>query len=460
MDEDLVMVGTEEPAVNVNETRQPVVIGVTTTVLSLATFFTILRIYVRAFILRKWGPDDSALVVSFVLVFLTGLLMLINTHYGDGLHVVRLSRWEYLKTQEIAIAAVALYQAAFPLIKSTFLLQYRRAFPLPPFQKLCNIFILFIITFGITQVVSICLACIPLRSLWDSTVPGRCIKLLDWWLIGSSINLVTDIVIFCMPLPLLQTLPLVMKQKVVLTAIFGLGFFTCAISVIRITTLKTSAASPDPTYNSVVAGVWSITELSCAIICVCVPTLRPLLGAQSPSSKTRNYPQRNIDDSADTELSNRFTSGVMSLKRRSKISYGGAQERIEDPENPRTVIEYARRFLGVTTPPETHVKETRGARAALRNDTAMTLPLARVDTEDGVGFLSIPGADREPELPTPLKPPPRGHIDKSNRNSEGGYFGAVVWDSMGRPSLPKSASSRKSRSPRDEEEDSSRSNDR
>ncbi|KAI8241078.1 Satratoxin biosynthesis SC1 cluster protein 4 [Colletotrichum sp. SAR 10_96] len=401
-----VVTNTTLPAVNASETRQPLVIGVTLTALFLASIVAALRIYVRRWRLRRWGPDDTALVFSYVLVFVTGLLMLINTHYGDGLHKATLTRENYLKTQEIAIAAVAVYQA----------------------------------------MVSLCFACVPLRALWDFSVKGKCFKLLDWWYAGSAINLITDIIIFVMPVPLLRTLAVPLRQKIVLMATFGLGFFTCAISVIRLTTLKSSATSTDPTYNTVVAGIWSITELCCAIICVCIPTLRPLLGTQSLSPVIkRTYVQRNLEDSADTELYTQSDGATTSQKRRSRPVSHTSQHAIEDVESPRVVDEFARSLSGVTIPPAIHIDEAHEAWTELRTrDTfktreelkaamTMTLPLTRVDTDDGVEFLMLEAPGHEPELPTPLKPPPRRHTDRGNRQSQGDYFGAVVWESSGEP---------------------------
>ncbi|KAF6805492.1 pth11-like integral membrane protein [Colletotrichum musicola] len=442
--DELTLSATEESTVNPNETRAPLVVGVTTTALFLATLVTVLRVYVRGFLLRKWGADDTALVASYVLVFVTGLLMLINAHYGDGRHSTTLSRQNYLRTQEIAIAAVAVYQAAYPLIKCTFLLQYRRVFPLPPFQRLCDIFLVFIVAFGITQVISLTLACIPLRSLWDFTVPGKCFDLLSWWYVGSSINLLTDLAILCMPVPLLRTVRLPIRQKIVLMSTFGLGLFTCAISVVRLTTLKKSSTSTDPTYETVVAGIWSITEVSCAIVCVCVPTLRPLLGAPSPSLMTHTYLPHNIEESADTELSTQTDS---SRKRRLRTA---GKQSIGDPENPRIVIHSRTASEAtVTTPARAHTKESRDE---LRRQmaAAMTLPLTRVDTDDGVEFLPEAGPEREAELPTPLQPPPRRHTD---RMSVGDYFGAMAWESSRQSSLVDSTEVRESSSTKDKGDD-------
>jgi hypothetical protein len=52
---------------------------------------------------------------------------------------------------------------------------------------------------------------------------------------------------------------------------------TCAISIIRLTTLRASTLSEDPTWTMANTVIWSVAEAACAILCVCIPTLRPLL---------------------------------------------------------------------------------------------------------------------------------------------------------------------------------------
>ena len=52
---------------------------------------------------------------------------------------------------------------------------------------------------------------------------------------------------------------------------------TCVISSIRITTLRASTMSSDVTWTTPMTVLWSMGEVTCAIVCVCVPTLRPLV---------------------------------------------------------------------------------------------------------------------------------------------------------------------------------------
>jgi hypothetical protein len=55
---------------------------------------------------------------------------------------------------------------------------------------------------------------------------------------------------------------------------------TCAISIIRLHFLGQNS---DVTFESVTVTSWSLGELGCGIVCVCLPTLRPLISKYLPT---------------------------------------------------------------------------------------------------------------------------------------------------------------------------------
>lgn len=67
-----------------------------------------------------------------------------------------------------------------------------------------------------------------------------------------------------------------------LFAVFGLGFFTCIISIIRIRTLKVAASTDDPNWNNVDAATRSFLEVTITILAACLPTLRPIFSKIMP----------------------------------------------------------------------------------------------------------------------------------------------------------------------------------
>ena len=91
-------------------------------------------------------------------------------------------------------------------------------------MRIANYAVIALVTLvSIWVVVSMCIVCIPLRAMWDPRVQGKCIP-------GSALysngvlHIVTDFIIFALPLPVLVKLNMRRKQKIGLLAVFALGF--------------------------------------------------------------------------------------------------------------------------------------------------------------------------------------------------------------------------------------------
>lgn len=252
-------------------------VAVITVCLFLVTVVVCLRFYVRLVIVRKFGADDWVLAASLVVTLVAAIVLAAATKFGLGGHAYLLPLPEFSKVLKFIWVATLGYGGAITLMKATVLLQYRRVFPLPNFQQRCDIFLAFVFLWGIGGTLGTMLICLPIERNWDASAPTTCGKRIYFWEVYAILHIITDMIILILPLPLLKTLPLPRVQKWILTAVFCLGFFTCVISVIRITSLRESITNPDITWTAPETVLWSVSEVSCAIICVCVPTLRPLV---------------------------------------------------------------------------------------------------------------------------------------------------------------------------------------
>lgn len=117
------------------------------------------------------------------------------------------------------------------LLKATFLLQFRRVFPLPVFQRVCDVFLALLGLWTIAGIVGGALVCLPVSKNWDLQEPiWTCDERFYFWLVHGLMHLITDLIIFVMPLPLLKTLPLPPVHKFVLLGIFCLGFLLVPLS--------------------------------------------------------------------------------------------------------------------------------------------------------------------------------------------------------------------------------------
>jgi hypothetical protein len=180
--------------------------------------------------------------------------------------------------------SIVLYCAGLLTIKLTFLFQYYRVFGVQHLRRIFIAAILVVGAWSLSQVLIGIFICWPVAGFWDRTVKATCVPNYPQFYINAAGNIFTDVLVLVMPFPLLRKLNLPRQQKLLLFGIFGLGFFTVAISVLRIRFLK---LMEDFTWQNVESSAWSIAELCSGITCACLPTLRPFLKAHFPRLGTQ-----------------------------------------------------------------------------------------------------------------------------------------------------------------------------
>lgn len=66
--------------------------------------------------------------------------------------------------------------------------------------------------------------CVPVRAFWEPDLAGaHCINRTFVWFFHASINILTDLIIFIIPIPVISSLKLPRKQKILVMFLFGLG---------------------------------------------------------------------------------------------------------------------------------------------------------------------------------------------------------------------------------------------
>jgi hypothetical protein len=85
---------------------------------------------------------------------------------------------------------------------------------------------IFITLWMVSQLIIIGLVCIPIDAFWDITIPGKCLPMgtKAQMLMASVGNIITDVIILLLPVPVVLRLKLRKQQKVALLGIFSLGF--------------------------------------------------------------------------------------------------------------------------------------------------------------------------------------------------------------------------------------------
>lgn len=81
-----------------------------------------------------------------------------------------------------------------------------------------------VVAFGVGIVISDVLTCRPLAKYWDPLQPGVCEDSLASLVALSSCNIIADLTIVFLPLPMVWGLQITTRRKIELSIIFALGF--------------------------------------------------------------------------------------------------------------------------------------------------------------------------------------------------------------------------------------------
>lgn len=143
--------------------------------------------------------------------------------------------------------------------------------------------------------------CTPVKaafSLYEGQT--KCTPLLTEFVCSAPVNIVTDLAILALPIPVLTGMRLPRRQKYILVLTFSLGIFVTIVDVVRIYYLQqaistvSTAPSSDPSaifgdspefaWNASFSLMWSAVEANVGMICACIPTLKPLIIKILPSA--------------------------------------------------------------------------------------------------------------------------------------------------------------------------------
>uniref|UniRef100_A0A0D2YHU5 CFEM domain-containing protein n=1 Tax=Fusarium oxysporum (strain Fo5176) TaxID=660025 RepID=A0A0D2YHU5_FUSOF len=161
--------------------------------------------------------------------------------------------------------------------KGSLLAFYARVFTSRKFRLWTWITVGFLVGHGAIFLGLVIFQCRPIASIWDRNLEPKCINLPALGYAGAITSIVEDIVILILPIPELLKLQLNRGKKIALLLMFSIGSFACVTSMIRLKYIVDFGNTLDAAWDNVYVVIWSIIELSCALICASLPALRPLL---------------------------------------------------------------------------------------------------------------------------------------------------------------------------------------
>ncbi|KAL4904956.1 hypothetical protein BDW74DRAFT_24163 [Aspergillus multicolor] len=266
---------------------------VTAVLTAISVVIVAMRIYTRVGIMKLSGREDWTILISLVFAVLYFALVICQYRFGLGKHNYAISKHELREQLKSLWAAIPLYNASLVFTKISLLFQYLRIFPSYKFRIICYIVMGVVIAYSTWAIISGFVNCVPVAKFWDRDLPGHCLSFEALWFFNASMNIATDLTLLILPMPLITQLQLPKRQKLALMAVFALGGLVVITSVLRLSGLRKVARSTDTSWSNVAAAYWTAAECNVAIICACLPFLRPLISRIFPKFlSTNSYNKR------------------------------------------------------------------------------------------------------------------------------------------------------------------------
>ncbi|TDZ18971.1 hypothetical protein Cob_v008051 [Colletotrichum orbiculare MAFF 240422] len=244
-----------------------------------------LRMYVRLVKIRRaWWDDWLMVAASMFCTAVIVCVILAGELYGWNVHVWDVRPSEISKSRQVSMAAQTLFLFASGLSKLSILSSYLRiAAPGTWFWRLT--WVTGAVVFALIWIFLIVLwtQCAPIWHYWTPLADwGNCIA--EWPpLAGQGITTVlTDVAVYCLPMPTLFRLRMPLTQRVSLAVLFGLGLVVVIASVARtywvlyVEINYANDAGYDVTWDSYNIWIWTALEANLAVICGCAPAIRRL----------------------------------------------------------------------------------------------------------------------------------------------------------------------------------------
>jgi hypothetical protein len=131
---------------------------------------------------------------------------------------------------------------------------------------------------------SVAFACQPIAMAYDVQVTeGTCIDRPAVFKATAAFGVITDVMIFLIPVPMVLKLHISTRKKIGVLAIFFVGSATVVTSIVRLYLLIISLPKMDFSWIGGPIFIWVSIEANLLVMCACLPTLKHFVQAIAPS---------------------------------------------------------------------------------------------------------------------------------------------------------------------------------
>ncbi|KAF9693419.1 hypothetical protein EKO04_008653 [Ascochyta lentis] len=263
-------------------------IGLSVAFMILPLIFMCLRIWAK--VLAKRFAWDDYLAIGALLVSLTCCILQLATtihgHLGqhqpldvDGNPVMDDPGLIFFEETKFALNMISII--GLGLVKASILVMYKNIFDVRRFRIIVYAALAYVIGWTISFTISHLFTCYPITVFIEPYYGNSCVETVPMFLALLFTGVFADFLILILPIPMVLSIKLDIRKKLIVLGMLMLGAAVCAVSVTRVVATYSIAEEYIKHPNDVIfytapVFFWTNIELSLAIVCACLPTLRPI----------------------------------------------------------------------------------------------------------------------------------------------------------------------------------------
>ncbi|CAI6341314.1 unnamed protein product [Periconia digitata] len=251
-----------------------------------------LRFYARWLVVgKKYSLDDYLIIASLVFQLAACGIAVSSVKYGGvGHHILYIYLTDQPKLvvyNRYIISLAFLCGATVNIPKLAVLLLYKRLFgSVRTYRIIIWTFIGILLCMTLGNIISASVSCIPFEANWKYIRGAKCLEQQKWFSYIVIPNIITDVFLLILPLPIVWTLHTSRHVKAGLTVTFLIGSAGLGASILRLVAFVSAGSFIDGTWVSVKLMILAITETGTYLICACLLTYRPILERITKGRKT------------------------------------------------------------------------------------------------------------------------------------------------------------------------------
>ncbi|KAL4937612.1 hypothetical protein BDV06DRAFT_226778 [Aspergillus oleicola] len=244
---------------------------------SLAFICFAIRIYTKAFIIRRFRISDYAMILAWVLSI--GYFP-VAWRIGDiapGIDQWNLQLRDFISLLYWFHIGLILYSICIFFIKLSILRQFLEVFSLTRdyFFWTCHVFIWLNLIYYTILTFTVIFSCRPISKAWDVLITdGTCLNTELQIVIAGTINTLSDLIILILPHLKIWKLQMSPRRKRAVSVVFLFGVIATTGAALKIHySLALYNTTNNKSYQLYLLGLCTIPEISGGIIAGCLPSV-------------------------------------------------------------------------------------------------------------------------------------------------------------------------------------------